>query len=224
MAKARGAGLRALFVLYCLAATAVSLVAARPPMSRVWVLIPFVIGLVFYLVASVALQTAHAFDGRSLVELLLVAAYPYFVYAAVFLRFDVGSLSFWAFPGVFYFLMLTGGFVFGMILAPLLARREGRDWGAVGETAWRGIELLKTLGLFGSALIVLPALVLSLAGAAVYLALRLWSLDAARTVELLLFLAAGAGAILIFSFRHTVFGTAVPSDRAGRPSSPGSDK
>ena len=148
MEKKKGSGLRTLFVLYCFAATVASLVAARPPMSKLWVSLPAVIGFVFYLVALVALQVAHAADGRPAFELLAVAAYPFLVYALVFFRLDYRTAAFLAFPGVFYFLMLTGGFILGTVLSPLLARRKGRDWGTIGDAVWSGVEFLKSLGLF----------------------------------------------------------------------------
>ena len=218
--KKKGSGLRTLFVLYSFAATIVSLIAARPPMSKLWVSLPVVIGFVFYLVASVALQVAHAADGRSLFELLIAAAYPFLAYAVVFFRLDVGAASFWAFPGVFYFLMFTGGFILGTLLSPLLARRKGRDWTAIGEAAWTGVEFLKGQGLFGSALIVLPALLLSLAGAALYFSAKLWVLTSFQKAVLFMFLAAGAAAVIFFTFKHTVFGMVSPGERADKPNSP----
>jgi hypothetical protein len=193
-------------------------------MSKLWVSLPAVIGFVFYLVALVALQVAHAADGRPAFELLAVAAYPFLVYALVFFRLDYRTAAFLAFPGVFYFLMLTGGFILGTVLSPLLARRKGRDWGTIGDAVWSGVEFLKSLGLFGSALIVLPALILSLAGAALYFFMGVWVLTRFQKAELFLFLAAGTAAVALFAFKHTVFGMVSPGERADRPNSPESDR
>ncbi|MBN2206597.1 MAG: hypothetical protein JW742_04265 [Candidatus Aminicenantes bacterium] len=224
MDRKKGAGLRTLFIVFCFAATIVSLIVARPSLSSLLVSIPVVIGFVFYIVASVALQVAHAAAGRPLRELLFVAAYPFLAYALVFCRIDFGSAAFRAFPGVFYFLTLTGGFILGTLLSPLLARRKGREWGEAAEAVWSGIAFLRALGLFASALIVLPALVLSLAGAALYLTLKLWSLTRFQLALLFLLLAAGTAVVVVFTFKQTVFAAAAPEEKAGRPNSPRSDR
>jgi len=224
MKNKKGSGFRTAFVLFCFAATIASLVVARPPMTKLWVTLPVVLGFVFYLVASVALQVAHAADGRPLFELAIVAAYPFLVYILVFFRLDVGSGSFWAFPGVFYFLMITGGFILGTVLSPLLARRKGHSWAAIGDTVWTGLEFLKGQKLFGSALIVLPALLISLAGAALYFSSKLWILTTFQKAELFFLLAIGTAAVIFFTFKHTVFGMVSPGDKAGRLNSPESNR
>lgn len=217
------AGLRALFVLYCFGATAVSLAALRIPLSKLWVSLLVVVGSVFYIVASFALQAVHASDGRPLFELFAVAAYPVLVYALVFFRLDFRAAAFLAFPGLFYFLMLTGGFILGTVLSPLIARRKGRDWGEIGDTVEAGVDFLKNLGLYASALVVLPVLALSLAGAAAFLFLSLWRATAAQAVALALLLAVGIATVVALTFNHTVFAAAAPGETAGRPSSPGSE-
>lgn len=211
MEKKKGSGIRTLFVFYCFAATIISLIVVRPPMSKLWVTLPVVFGFVFYFVASFALQVAHAADGRPLFELGIAAAYPYLVYVLVFFRLDVGDGAFWAFPGVFTFLMITGGFILGTILSPLLARRKGHSWAAIGETVWSGLEFLKGLKLFGSALVVLPALLISLAGSALYLSSELWVLKPFQRAELFFFLALGTAVVIFFTFKHTVFGMISPA-------------
>ncbi|MCJ7586807.1 MAG: hypothetical protein MUQ00_02755 [Candidatus Aminicenantes bacterium] len=224
MKNKKGSGFRTAFVLFCFAATIASLVVARPPMTKLWVTLPVVLGFVFYLVASVALQVAHSGDGRPLFELAVVTAYPFLVYLLVFRRLDVGSGSFWAFPGVFYFLMITGGFILGTVLSPLLARRKGHSWAAIGDTVWTGLEFLKGQKLFGSALIVLPALLISLAGAALYFSSKLWVLKTYQKAELFVLLAIGTSVVIFFTFKHTVFGMVSPGDKAGRLNSPESNR
>lgn len=193
-------------------------------MTKLWLTLPIVFGFVFYIVALFALQVAHAADGRPLFELAIAALYPYLVYALIFRRMDVGSRAFWAFPGVFMFLTITSGFILGTVLSPLLARRKGHSWTAVGEMVWSGIEFLKRAGLFGSGLIVLPALIVSLAGAALYFSFGLWVLGPFKRAALFIFLAFGTAVILFFTFKHTVFGMVFPGEKAGKPNSPESGK
>jgi hypothetical protein len=100
----------------------------------------------------------------------------------------------------------------GTVLSPLLARRKGHSWTAIGNTVWSGLEFLKGLKLFGSALVVLPALIISLAGAALYFSSKLWVLTTFQKAALFLLLAIGTAAIIFFTFKHTVFGIVSPAE------------
>ncbi len=135
---------RFLFVVYCFIALVFGLFFSGIDFSSFVPVLLLVIGIVFYIIANVALLGAHKKEGRSLADLLFVMVYPFLVYALVFLSFDFSSKLFWMFPGYFYFLVITGGFVLGLLFSPFIAggvRQGFRVFGKMGVMKYIGFLL-----------------------------------------------------------------------------------
>jgi len=100
---------RFLFVVYCFATLILALVVSGFDFSSTILVMLLLIGTIFYIIASTALQVAHKKEGRPLIDLVLVIFYPFLVYYLMFFSFDIKSKLFLMFPGYFYFLVITGG-------------------------------------------------------------------------------------------------------------------
>jgi hypothetical protein len=94
--------------------------------------------VIFYLTAALALQVAHKKEGRSKFDWLVLALYPFLIYLLIFKDFNQNRPFFWILPGYFYFSMITGGFLGGIILSPHLARWERYAKAEVEDIVDRG--------------------------------------------------------------------------------------
>lgn len=189
--------LRFLFVSYCFIALVFALFFSGVDFSLLVPIVLLVIGIVFYIIANVALLGAHKKEDRSLTDLLVVMVYPFLVYLLVFLSFDFGGKLFWMFPGFFYFLVITGGFVLGLLFSPFIAGgiREGfRVMGKMGVMKYIGFMLS---GVF---VVLVWFFTRFLSG--------FTELTSVQTAVFWFFLLLGIYVVIKFSYRHSTFNLA----------------
>lgn len=189
--------IRFLFVVYCLLALAFALYFSTVDFSTFLPITLLVVGIVFFIVAAGALLTAHKKEDRPLLDLLIVAAYPYLVYLLTFLSLDVESTLFWMFPGFFYFLVITGGFVLGILFSPFMALgfREGlKTVGKMGPMKYVGLVLA---GVFGAVAWFFTRFLSNFTELTSFQSAVFW-----------FFLLVGVLSVIKFSYRHTSFNLA----------------
>ncbi|MEW6185048.1 MAG: hypothetical protein AB1585_04825 [Thermodesulfobacteriota bacterium] len=196
--------IRFLFILYFFFMGIISLYFSGFDPSSLLSVFGLVFAGIFYLVAASALQIAHKKDGRSRFDWLVLALYPFLIYLLIFKDFNQNRSFFWILPGYFYFSMITGGFLGGILLSPHLARWESFSKEEVedivdrgrGRTAWP--FSLMSIGL-------IIALLLALT----YVPLALWrDLKEVGNWQKGLFailFSVGMIRVIYFSYRHTIF-------------------
>jgi hypothetical protein len=200
--------LRFLFVVYCFLALEFSLFVSGLDFSSAINIILLTVAIVFFIIASTSLLKAHKSEGRPLTDLLWIMLYPFPAYAAVFFTIDIGSNLFWAFPGYFYFLAITGGFVLGIVFSPFLAKRKAteREKDDIARAVRDGIGKTKSSGALRSIAILLTGAFVAVA----YFFTRFLAGLAELTIVqkgifCFLLLLAVAG-VVKFTVRHTRFG------------------
>ena len=121
--------LRTTFVIYCLYLFVVAVLLSDEDLDSEMTLIKGVLWItafVFYVIASITLQVMHHRDRSSLWDLLFLLLFPVLVYVILFGLHSIGGRAFWTFLGLFSFLMITGGFILGVCLSPVIARLKGQ--------------------------------------------------------------------------------------------------
>jgi hypothetical protein len=177
--------------------------------GRVTVPVAFLMacGIVVYIVALGGLMVAHFSESRPSWELVLPLLFPFVLYQSLWGSFRIMDKDLWIFVGLFTFLQVTGGFVLGILVAPLVAAMtRPSERGGIRARVLLGIRAIRTrrLQVFGIVLSagLLGALVhalsrMLLAGLPRAQASDVWSVSIA--------LAAGVLLVAGFSQRHTVF-------------------
>lgn len=188
--------LRFLFAAYCFFALVFALYFSGMDFFTFIPIMLLVIGIVFFIIAVGALSVAHKKEGRHWSDLLMVMAYPYLVYLLVFLTFDIKSKLFWMFPGYFYFLVITGGFILGILFSPIIARGIRDGFQIIGK-----MGVMKYVGLIlaGVFAVLVWFFTRFLAG--------FTPLSPVQTAVFWFFLLLGIFAVIKFSYRHSAFGT-----------------
>ena len=162
-------------------------------------------GLIFYIIAGATLQIAHAKDKRPVSDLVLAAAYPVLIYAILARGVDA-SRAFWVFVGFLQFILITGGFMLGILLAPVIARGRGMPAEQAGGMVRFGFSYMR---LFGRRVVFLALLFAgAIAGMALFSGRLLRALPESTPMRDTLFAvlsAAGLVAVAIYTYRHTVF-------------------
>jgi len=200
--------LRFLFVVYCFLALEFSLFVSGLDFSSAINIILLTVGIVFFIIASTSLLKAHKSEGRPLTDLLWIMLYPFPAYAAMFFTIDIGNNLFWAFPGYFYFLSITGGFVLGIVFSPILAKRKAteREKDNIDRTVRDGIGKAKASGALRSIAILLTGAFVAVA----YFFTRFLSGMAELTILQMgifcFFLLLAVAGVVKFTVRHTRFG------------------
>ena len=196
--------IRFLFILYYFLMGVVSLYVGDFDPSSILAVFGFTCALIFYIIAAFALQTAHKKDGRSKIDWLVLAAYPFLIYFLVFSDFDESRPFFWILPGYFYFSIIAGGFLGGICLSPILARSDRYSKEEIEGIVDRGRAITNwPLSLFS------VMLLLTLLLALIYVPLTLLrDLEGVRTWRRGLFIllfSAGILRVVQFGYRHTIF-------------------
>ena len=199
---------RFLFVVYCFATLIVALVVSGFDFSSFIPVMLLIIGTIFYIIASTALQVSHKKEERPLTDLVLVILYPFLVYYLMFFSFDFKSTLFLMFPGYFYFLVITGGFILGIFLSPFMAARKGHPNEKIRYFILEGIEFIKNMG----ALVYAGIMFIGIFAALTYFFTRFlsrftrWS--SLQTAFFYFFLFVGIIGVIKFTYRHTSFNIA----------------
>ena len=165
-------------------------------------------GLIFYIFASAALQLAHAKENRPISDLVLVAAYPMIVYFILARGLDA-SRTFWVFIGFLQFILITGGFMLGILIAPVIARGRGMSAEQAGGMVRFGFSYMR---LFGRRVVFLILLFAgAIAGMALFSGRLLRALPESTPMRDTLFAvlsAAGLVIVALYTYRHTIFNLA----------------
>lgn len=179
------------------------------PLDRRLVATLFVCGLVVHIVAVFALLAMHRIGARPVWEPVAFLLAPAVVWWFLGGPDGRAAHAFWVFHGAFLFVALTGGFLLGVFLSPVIAIRQGLD----GATAARGVQggvahvrRMPGLGTFGALLF--GATAIGLVGLAVRAAhlCGLARLPVASQIALALLATVAAGAVAVLTYRNTIFG------------------
>ncbi len=108
--------IRVLFSFYLFYILMFSVFLSGIDFSDIFLTLLIIVAVVFYIISQAAFHNAHVYARRSMTELALVFIYPYLAYTVIFFSLDPAEAHFWIFTGFFYFLMISGGFVFGIFL------------------------------------------------------------------------------------------------------------
>ncbi len=199
---------RFIFSVYCFIALEFSIFFSKLEMSLTLAIFALVVAIVFFIVASASLHIAHRKDGRPVTDLLWMALYPYAVYGVVFLSFDVKNPFFWLFPGYFYFLTITGGFMAGIFLSPFMAGNRGESRQSIMTKVKAGFAFLKNHGKRCVAGVMFLAVTVVLVFVFLRLLSQMAQLSAFQVIGICLFLFAAILAVSRFTYRHTHFNIA----------------
>ncbi len=164
-------------------------------------------GITFYVMALGIFFISQHQEKRSVfLEMLMVGGYPWLAYLLFFDKATLFTPQFWIFIGLFSFIMMTGGFLLGMLSAPVLAYCQNYSWKEVSEMVKHGFEYMGQTGLanWGKALIfaVTLALVFYLGS----LTASLKDLNSAQKIIFYILLFLQTGAMAWFFYKHSVFG------------------
>ena len=197
--------LRAVFVAWCVVTYILAFVFSGRMNGTPTAAMLLSTGLIFYIFAALGLQLAHAKDKRPVSDLVLVAAYPVLLYFLLARGFDA-SRRFWIFVGYLQFILITGGFLLGIMLGPVIAWGRGMPAEQARGVVQFGLSYMR---LFGRRVVFLILLFAgTLAGMVVFGIRLLHTLPEATPVRDTLFAvlsATGLVVVVAFTYRHTVF-------------------
>lgn len=166
----------------------------------------FVIGFVFQIVSSASLALAHAKEkGNQLLPVALIG-YPLLTWLLLYGDLAYKTTNFWIFQGFLLFQIVTGGFLLGIFLSPLLAVRKGASLSEAGRRVRFGIDFIKSINLKAYALVMFGGIIIALGYYSSALIMRLQELPPAKKGLFLLLLLPALMAVIRFSYRHTTFG------------------
>jgi hypothetical protein len=196
--------IRTLFVVWCigtyLAGFILSLDGEEPGFTT---LMTWGTGLVAYIIAASTAQIMHFRDRGAAWYLLPALLYPLLVYYLLFHRLDYFTGLFWQFLGAAYFLMTVGGFMMGILFAPMIAACRARlKPGAALKFYLAGMKA-------GASAMVFCLAVLAAAFYIAYDAFRaMHFMSAVQVWKYIFYMAAGMMLMLSLTYRHTLFGMA----------------
>ncbi|MBN1270036.1 MAG: hypothetical protein JXB04_10625 [Kiritimatiellae bacterium] len=198
--------LRFLFAAYGLGTFVFAVVAPGDGRFTFFEGVTLAVGLVFFIVAAAALLAAHRTEGRSPADLLAVALYPFGVYYLMFLSPHFGTRAFWVFCGYFSFLAVTGGFMLGLFLSPIIASQKLYTKEEAFSIVRFGLNFMKEIhGPAGYALAGLSTVFAALIIYALKAVAHLGPLAAGQRVTFSAALALAVLIILRFTYRHSIF-------------------
>jgi len=197
--------IRIIFTVWCFIALEFALFLSRMKFSSFISIMGLMVGLVFFIIASVSLQVAHHKDKRPFTDLFWFLLFPFIAYGVIFFSFDFSSKLFWIFPGYFYFLSITGGFVFGILLSPFIAARDNIPKRRIKQIVREGFVYLKSHGLRSAAGIMFSAILTVLVYYYWYMLSHFVELSLFQTVIFYVFQFAAILAVIRFTYRHTKF-------------------
>jgi len=196
---------RVFFTVLCFIALEFALFLSQMPFSSLLSIMALVVALVFYIIASVSLQIAHHKDNGRLIHLFWFLVYPFMVYGVVFLSFDFKSRLFWLFPGYFYFLSITGGFMCGLLLSPFIAARKNIPRRRINEIVREGFVYLKSYRLRSTAGVMFTAITVVLVYYYLHLMSQFVELSPFQITAFCFFQFAAIIAVIRFTYGHTLF-------------------
>lgn len=196
--------LRFLFIVYVFVTFILALVFSGVRNISAGFGIVLACGFVLLVVSGAVLQIAHKTEKRSAAELIPALLYPVLAYYLMFFSFDLGTRRFWIFIGFFQFLVSVGGFLLGILLAPVIARPSYSKEQVAGVVRF-GLGHIKSLRRETFAVVLLTGVTLCLAYVAWRLVRRLGPLTSLQQLVFYASLAAGIAIVLTFTYRHTVF-------------------
>lgn len=189
------------------------------PLDRRLVATLFICGIAVHIVAVFALLSMHRVGARPSwepVAFLLAPAVAWWILGGPEGR---AAYPFWIFHGAFLFVALTGGFLLGVFLSPVIAIRQGLD----GVTAARGVQggianvrRMSGLGTFGAVLFGATAIGLVALAVRASNVCGLARLPVASQIALALLATVATGAVAVLAYRNTIFGL-MARVTAGRP-------
>jgi len=210
--RAGAIAIRTIFAVYSVAILFVAFALAGFPAFSLPVRIGLIGGIVFHIIASAVFSLVHHKENRGLWEIVAAAALPFAAYVAAFGWSGAADRHLWIVVGMSQFLFLTGGFLAGLLLSPIVAMIRGRPMESVGFILESGVAFL------GSWKRILAACVLFLAvaggfAAAIWLVFReIQGRSQNQRLVYFAVLTTAAAVIARASYRQTVFGGAGKPD------------
>lgn len=201
--------IRVIFAIYFLSAYILALTLNGIFQSYNWKVYLAVIGLIFYIVAILALLIMHKHDSREFYEFLIVAAIPFLAYFLLYSNLGIKTKEFWEFIGFFYFAVIAGGFFIGIVFSPIIyifTKTTPYTKQEAIETVKTGINFVKKLGLIGFGIILLSGTALGVIYVLGKLMIIVEDLEFKKKALLLFFLVIKTFIIAKTTYLHTTFG------------------
>jgi hypothetical protein len=198
--------IRFLFVVYCFFMFALSVFFSGMNVENILAILVLIIAIIVYIIASATLQMALKKENQPLRHLLLIGLAPYLFYYLLFSQLNYTSRFFWAFPGFFYFLMIAGGFLLGIVLAPMFAKFKAAELeNSIGIMVRFGISYGKNLSGFIFPLMIVLGVLSGLSYALIDLLSVFTHLPFYRQVIFYTGLGSGMALVIRITYRQTVF-------------------
>ena len=161
--------------------------------------------MVFFIIASIALQVEHHTEGRPLWELIIVLLFPISVYCLMFFSLDLSSAAVWVFIGYYNAIVLTGGFILGIFLSPIIAAFNAYSQDEIFKRINFGIGSIMKKGPVGNGILMFAGIILALIYFATGLFNLIGPLSVLQKTELYGSLILALVSLIWFSYRHTTF-------------------
>jgi len=197
--------IRILFSFYLFYILIFSLFYSKFNFSNLYTISISLISIVFYIIAISSLNIAHNKDKRSITDLIYIVIYPFFVYTLIFYKLGLNIDSIILFSGFFYFFIITGGFIFGILLSPLLTKwgEKNKNNNVINITKEKVRVKAKK---FKYALFTfLSSLFIALTVVFIKLISTVKQLGIYRIAVFYFFLFIGIGLIIKFTYSHTIY-------------------
>ncbi len=181
-----------------------------------WFTVLWVCGLVMFIMAAAALQIMHYQDRCSPGRHLALVLFPFLLYLVATGGWDFWSRQFWQFAGYAYFIVITGGFLLGMLLAPVLAMAHGAGAERSRRLAGLGVEWWRQRGKLASG-VALFAVSIAALGFGAWMQCAALDLDTpGAALAVVAFQLAAVLLVAHMTWRHTIFaGLAAAPQRGG---------
>ncbi|MFA7686117.1 MAG: hypothetical protein WCX95_04955 [Candidatus Gracilibacteria bacterium] len=166
----------------------------------------FVGGLILYIVAIGGLLMTHSQNHRPLYELLIVSAVPILMYFG--LNWGSGmtefmTTRFYIFVGFAYFISICGGFILGILSAPIVYYfNGGKD---ASKIVNYGIHFVNNLGLISFGIVLFGLAILAIIFTTRELDLRLTNLTSIKKIILYILLTGETLFVAKMTYVNTIF-------------------
>jgi len=164
-----------------------------------------VISLILYIISVATLQIAHYKEKRSISELLYLFVYPFFVYFLTFFKLDFTNSFLWLFCGLFYFFVIAGGFIFGILLSPVIAKSKFISKREIDIQSAKGEKKAKTGNFLIMVMILIGGFFFSLTFMFLKLIKIMETIEPYKTAIFYSFLILGITLIIKFTYRHSIY-------------------
>jgi hypothetical protein len=198
--------IRIIFSFYLFYISIFSIYYSKFSLSDLRVIAVLSVSLVFYIIAVSTLNLAHKKANRHLKELFFLFIYPFTVYALIFYKLEYNIETALLFCGFFYFFIITGGFIFGILLSPLFAKFEKKTIKDKFDIRINGEkEKIKTGKSKYAIFTFLSSLFIALTFVFIKLLNTINDLNFYGIAAYYFFLFIGIGFIIKFTYQHTVY-------------------